>query len=57
MHKFGSTHQIGAGAEGNVGALFVVQLHPGDCDLAASPDDVGGGDKLVAAARAQVVHP
>ncbi len=53
----GSAHQIGTGTEGDVGALFVVQFHPGDGDLAASTDDVGGGDKLVAAARAQVVHP
>ena len=57
MQEVGAAHQIGTGTEGDVGALFVVQFHPGDGDLAASTDDVGGGDKLVAAARAQVVHP
>ena len=38
-------------------ALFVVQLHAGDCDLTACPDDVGGGDELVAATGTKIVHP
>ncbi len=40
-----------------MGPLLVVQLHTGNGDLAASADDVGGGDELVAAPRPQVVHP